>query len=140
MQYARLTVRAGGKLILLGLNCSMGAAMIVDKLTCGSSRVKMSGIGSIEATQAVVDLCAEHDIRPSIKIVGAHEINGVYEELEGGNDSGLRHVLDIATINEGTAALCTAKPPDFSKAEAKGMYLSGILGEVAAMLFCGRWL
>ena len=64
----------------------------------------------------------------------------MYEELELGNDSGLRHVLDISTITEEAAARCTAPPPDFSKAEAKGMNLGGILGEAASMLFCGKWL
>jgi D-arabinose 1-dehydrogenase-like Zn-dependent alcohol dehydrogenase len=138
--YSKLCARKGGKHVLLGLNNALGAAMMVDGLTFGASRVKMSGIGGIEATQAVVDLCAAHNIKPAVKIIGAHEINGVYEALENGNDSGLRHVLDIGTLNEGAFDACTAPPPDFSKAHAKGMSVGGMLGAAAEMFFCGKWL
>ena len=50
--YTRLTARAGGKHILLGLHNGIGAAAIVDGLTFGNSRVKMSGIsiGGVLAT------------------------------------------------------------------------------------------
>jgi D-arabinose 1-dehydrogenase-like Zn-dependent alcohol dehydrogenase len=139
--YTKLCARKGGKHIVLGLNNALGAAMMIDGLTFGASRVKMSGIGGIEATQAVVDLCAAHNIRPAVKIVGAAEINGVYEALENGNDSGLRHVLDIGTLNEGAFDACAAvAPPDFSKAHAKGMSLGGMMGSAADMFFCGKWL
>lgn len=138
--YTRLTAKAGGKHIILGLNNGLGAAMMVDALTFGSSRVKMSGIGGVTATQEVVDLCAKHNIKPAIKIISAEEINGVYEELEHGNASGLRHVLDIATLNDGAFDRCTRPPPDFSKAEAQGMYVSGMLYTAASMFFCCEWL
>jgi uncharacterized zinc-type alcohol dehydrogenase-like protein len=138
--FSKLCVRAGGKQIILGLNSALAGALVVNGLTCGASRVKMSGIGGIEATQAVVDLCAAHNIKPVVKIIGAHEINGVYEELEKGNDSGVRHVLDIGTINEETAAKCTAPPPDFAGATAHGITTGGLLWAAADMFFCGKWL
>ena len=138
--YTKLTAKAGGKHIILGLNNGLGAAMMLDSLTFGSSRVKMSGIGGIQATQEVVDLCAKHGIKPAVKIIAAEDINGVYEELEHGNASGLRHVLDIATLNDGAFERCTRPAPDFSKAEAKGMNIGGILSTAAGMFFCGEWL
>ena len=45
--------------------------------------IQGSGIGSIEATQAVIDLCAQHKIYPEIKVVPVWEINRVFEKLDG---------------------------------------------------------
>ncbi|MGC1525384.1 MAG: hypothetical protein WA783_04980, partial [Phormidesmis sp.] len=45
------------------------------------------------------DLCAEHDIRPSIKMIGIDEVNGVLDVLEKGNDGDFRHVIDMATLH-----------------------------------------
>jgi alcohol dehydrogenase (NADP+) len=136
--YTKLT-NAHGRHIILGLNSALGAALVVDMLVCGSSRVKMSGIGGIQATQEVVDLCAKHDIRPDIKIIGVHEINGVYEDLEKGNDSGLRHVIDLATLNDEAFTKCTAPPPDLSTTSS-GMTGWGIMSTALTMLFTGRWI
>ena len=138
--FTRLCKRADGKHIILGLNSALAGAMVVDGLTCGASRVKMSGIGGIRATQEVVDLCAKHNIKPVVKIIGPWEINGVYEELERGNDAGVRHVLDIGLLNDEAAAKCTAPPPDFTGADAKGISLGGLMGAAADMFFCGKWL
>ena len=137
--YTKLTAKAGGKHIILGLNNGLGAAMMVDALTFGSSRIKMSGIGGITATQEVVDLCAKHNIKPAVKIIAAEQINEVYTELENGNASGLRHVLDIATLNDGAFERCTAPPPDFSKAEAQGMQVGGMLATACGFFFCFEW-
>ena len=46
-----------GKHIILGLNTGLVAGIIVDAITCGSSKVKGSVIGSIKATQEVINLC-----------------------------------------------------------------------------------
>jgi uncharacterized zinc-type alcohol dehydrogenase-like protein len=138
--YTRLTAPKGGKHIILGLNNGLGAAMMVDAMVFGTSRVKMSGIGGIAATQEVIDLCAKHSIKPAVKIIAAEQINEVYTALENGNDSGLRHVLDIATLDEGAFERCTAPPPDFSKAEAKGMAVGGMLATACGMLFCCEWM
>lgn len=116
--------------------------MVVDSLVCGASRVKMSGIGGIAATQEVVDLCAKHSIKPTVKIISAWDVNGVYEELEGGNDTGVRHVLDIATLTapEAEAKCAAAKAPDFSNATAHGISVGGLLSAACGMFFCGKWL
>jgi len=130
-----------GKHIILGLNNALGAAMLVDKITFGRSRVKMSGIGSIEATQAVIDLCAKNNIQPEIKMVRADEINSVYEALENGNDAGIRHVIDIeGSLTEAAFEECKAERPKFdSKDTDPGMTTAGLLSEAAGMFFRGKW-
>ncbi|MGC1528852.1 MAG: NAD(P)-dependent alcohol dehydrogenase, partial [Phormidesmis sp.] len=62
------------------------------------NRITLAGslIGGIPETQEVLDLCAEHDIRPSIKMIGIDEVNGVLDVLEKGNDGDFRHVIDMA--------------------------------------------
>ncbi len=66
------------------------------------NRITLAGslIGGIADTQEVLDLCAEHDIRPSIKMVGIDEINDVLDVLEKGNDGDFRHVIDMATLHD----------------------------------------
>jgi D-arabinose 1-dehydrogenase-like Zn-dependent alcohol dehydrogenase len=65
---------------LLGLNSGLVAGLVADAVTCGRSRVKGSGIGSIEATQAVINLCAKHDIKPEIEVVAVEGINKVCDK------------------------------------------------------------
>jgi hypothetical protein len=79
-----------------------------------AARVRGSGIGSIEATQAVIDLCDKHGIKPFIKVVPVENLNRVYEELEKCNESGARFVLDIAgSLNEDAFKRCAeAAPPN----------------------------
>jgi D-arabinose 1-dehydrogenase-like Zn-dependent alcohol dehydrogenase len=138
--YTELTAPAG-RHVVLGLNSALAASLIVDKLVCGFSRVKMSSIGGIRATQEVIDLCAKNDIRPAIRVIGAAEVNKAYEDLERGNDDGLRHVIDIASLTDAAFAKCAEQPaPDFSKGSSSGITISGLLGTVGEMLFRLRWL
>ena len=60
------------------------------------SKVVGSGIGGIEATQAVINLCHENKIFPDIQIVRAEQINEVYEKLDSSNQDGVRYVIDIS--------------------------------------------
>eukprot|EP00658_Telonema_sp_P-2_P066274 TRINITY_DN55326_c0_g1_i1.p1 TRINITY_DN55326_c0_g1~~TRINITY_DN55326_c0_g1_i1.p1 ORF type:complete len:404 (+),score=84.53 TRINITY_DN55326_c0_g1_i1:200-1411(+) len=83
-----------GKQILLGLHKGIGAAMIADRCCC-RSKVGMSAIGGVANTQEVINLCAEFDIKPDIKIVPVTELNNVYTTLDEGNKDNLRYVLDI---------------------------------------------
>ena len=57
-------------------------------------------IGGIRETQEVLDLCAEHDIKPAIKMIGVNDINDVLKTLEEGNDSDYRHVIDMNSLHE----------------------------------------
>ena len=132
-----------GKHIILGLNNALAAAKVVDGLVMGRSRVKMSGIGGIEATQAVIDLCAKNKIYPEIKMVRASEINAVYESLNQGNDAGVRHVIDIegSLVDEASVlAECEGKaPPVLEGHDSGGMTMAGLLSEAAGMFFRGKW-
>lgn len=128
------------KHIILGLNNAFAAAKVVDSLVFGRSRLKMSGIGGIEATQAVIDLCAANKIYPEIKMVKADEINSVYEKLDKGNDAGVRHVIDIeGSLTQAAFEECKAPPPVFSEHDSGGMSPGAILSEAAGMLLRGKW-
>ena len=54
-------------------------------------------IGGIEQTQEVLDLCAEHDIRPEIQIIEIDEVNEAFQRVV--NESiRFRHVIDMASL------------------------------------------
>lgn len=66
-------------------------------------RISLSGslIGGIKETQEVLELCAEHDIRPSIKLIDIEEINEVFNSLaEGNGDGHYRHVIDMESLRK----------------------------------------
>ncbi len=107
----------GGSQIMLGLNSGLVAGFIVDAVCCGASKVKGSGIGSIEATQACIDLCAKNNIRPEIKVCPVWELSQIYESLDSSNESGERFVLDLSTLNEDAFERCKdMKAPVFGPA------------------------
>ncbi|NJM98978.1 MAG: NAD(P)-dependent alcohol dehydrogenase [Phormidesmis sp. RL_2_1] len=64
------------------------------------NRITVAGslIGGIRETQEVLDLCAEYNISPYIKMIGIDEINDVYDTLASGGDSEFRHVIDMETL------------------------------------------
>ena len=69
-----------GKLVMLGLGSGLIAGIVVDAMLGGASRVKGSGIGGIEATQAVIDLCDKHHIKPFVKVIRVEDINRAIKE------------------------------------------------------------
>ena len=99
----------GNKQVILGLHVGLVAGFIAGGITGNKARVLGSGIGSIEATQAVIDLCAKHAITPEIEIVSVDDLTKVYETLDSGNDGGKRYVLDIAQTLRAEAK--TTGPP-----------------------------
>ena len=116
IQYQKL-LAPGGKQVILGLHKGLPGAMVANGVLCGASKVTASGIGGIINTQEVIDLCAQHNIRPEISIFPAHEINEVYTKLDSNNDAGLRYVMDIEnTLNEDTLLKCTAAAPTIKPA------------------------
>jgi len=132
--YTRLLKR-DGKQVLLGLHKGFVAAMLIKGLTRGKSRLTVSLIGGIRNTQAVIDLCAEHNIVPEVQVKNCEELNQIFTDLDGANDAGVRYVLDIAgSLNENTSAKCsTARPPTL--AVPKGaMTLSGSIIEMLRLI------
>ena len=122
--------------VLLGLHAGLAAAMLLDSVVGGSSRIKMSGIGSIRETQDVINLCDKHRIFPDISIVPVTELNSVYSNLDSSNASGTRYVLDIGnTLREDI--VCDAPPPKIGP-DANKMSLGAILSELLGLLCCCR--
>jgi len=132
-----------GKQVILGLHPGLGGAMVVGLLTCGHSKHIGSGIGSIQCTQEVIDLCHEHNIRPEIEIRPVSDLNEIYSMLDANNDKGIRYVLDIAnTLKETSGGVVVeindAPPPTIKEVEKK-LTLCNVLGSCCALLCCCRW-
>lgn len=126
-----------GQQVILGLHKGIVAGYILKQITGGCSQLTMSGIGGIRNTQAVIDLCARHNIVPDHTVMPCEKLNWIYEQLESGNDAGMRYVLDIAgSLNAGTAAKCTAPPPTLAPAASGGQSVLGGLGEALRSIFC----
>lgn len=136
MMYQSLLTASKGIQIILGLHAGLAAAMIVDKIVGGTSRVKISVIGSIKETQDVINLCDKYKIYPEIVVVPVSEINNVYTELDKSNATAVRYVLDIAnTLKEDV--ICS-KPPTITPA-INEMTTCSILTECCGLLCCCRW-
>ncbi len=56
-------------------------------------------IGGIQATQALLDFCAEHQVLPSCEMIGIQEINTAFSRLQA-NDVKYRFVIDMASIKD----------------------------------------
>jgi len=137
MVYSPLLERKRGSMIMLGLNTGLVVGIAADALTCGTSRVKGSGIGGIESTQAVIDLCAANNIRPEISIVKPQDINSVYEKLEGQNESGLRYVVDLSSLKDGSCfEACKNVPPPKLGKPSTGLSVLMIIGGIFKMVCC----
>lgn len=137
--FTRLLAR-GGKQIMLGITTGFVAGLVVDGLTCHTSRVKASGIGGIESTQAVMNLCAEHNIRPDIKVIPVEGINAAFQALDASNESGERHVIDIAgSLNPEAFDRCKGVPAPKISAAAPALTMCGIIGAICNLWCCCRY-
>ncbi len=56
-----------------------------------------SVIGSIAETQEVLDFCAEHGVKPDIRLIPIQEVNRAYKHVEEG-DVRFRYVIDLASL------------------------------------------
>ena len=122
--------------ILLGLHAGLAAAMFLDSMVGGTSRIKMSGIGSIRETQEVINLCDKHQIYPDISVVPVTELNAVYSNLDSSNATGTRYVLDIANSLRDDI-VCDAPPPKIGPDNNK-MSLGSIIMELIGLITCCR--
>ena len=66
-------------------------------------------------------------------------MNRVYEDLDHANDSGVRYVIDIATLNDGAAARCAAAAPPKFGPPAPALSLGSIVGGICGLLCSCRW-
>lgn len=126
-----------GTQVLLGLHAGFAGAMVIESVVGGRSRIKSSIIGSIRATEDVINLCDQHKIYPVISIVPVTELNNVFKLLDSANDKGVRYVLDIAnTLKEGV--VCNAPPPDLGPNQSR-FNLGSVLMEICGLFCCCRW-
>lgn len=58
-----------------------------------------SAIGGLPDTQAMLDFCAEHSVKPQIELITAAEVQDAYERVES-SAVRYRFVIDVATIGE----------------------------------------
>lgn len=77
------------------------------------NRIAMAGslIGGIPDTQEVLDLCAEHGIRPEIEVIAMKDVNEAFDRMKN-EDVRFRHVIDMATLKEDESAREGAKEID----------------------------
>ena len=75
------------------------------------NRIRIAGslIGGIADTQEILELCAEHGIRPRIQLIKADEIDDAFKRMKK-EDVRFRHVIDMATIDVDADAEMIAPP------------------------------
>ena len=56
-------------------------------------------IGGVDQTQAVLDFCAAHDVRPEVRRIAMDEVNEAFERVVN-EDVRFRHVIDMATLRD----------------------------------------
>ncbi len=106
---------------------------------CHASKLKAGMIGSIQATQDVINFCDEHKLYPEIKLIPVEGINKVYTELDASNESGVRYVIDLATLNDEAEKRCVDSPPVIHPVTGGMTSMGSILGAVFDMLCCCKW-
>jgi uncharacterized zinc-type alcohol dehydrogenase-like protein len=96
-------MKPGSTLVVVG-NMMAFAAFNPGPLVFNRISVAGSLIGGISDTQAVLDLCAEHGIRPEIQMIEIAGINDAFARIKA-RDVRFRHVIDMASLKaerEGT--------------------------------------
>ena len=89
-------LKAHGVLVNVGLP-ENSSTFDLGVLT-GQARVLAgSNIGGIAETQAMLDFCAEHDLRPIVEVISADKINEAYENVVSSKVR-YRYVIDASTI------------------------------------------
>jgi hypothetical protein len=140
---ASITLEPGGQVELSGAPhralADLAAGMAADIVLCGASRVTGSGIGGIEATQAAIDFCAAKNIVLSTKLIPVEGINGAFEALARGNDSGERFVIDLRTLDSGAEERCRGVAPPALGPPPPKVTVGGIVASLASILCCCRW-
>jgi len=95
-------MKTDGKIIVVGNMVKFPefspASLVFSRITLAGSL-----IGGIRQTQEILDLCAEKNIRPSIKLIDIKEINVVFKALANGGDGHFRHVIDMDTLRNHAA-------------------------------------
>ena len=89
--------------------CMVGNMIEIPTFSPGPlvfNRIALSGslIGGIADTQEVLDLCAEHGIRPEIELIEIDAVNEAFERMKD-EDVRFRHVIDMRSLASRRAEL-----------------------------------
>lgn len=89
-------MKPGGVIALVGNFIEMPAFVPADLVF---HRLTLAGslIGGIAHTAEVLELCAEHGIRPQIELIDIDGIGKAWERMEG-EDVRFRHVIDMSSL------------------------------------------
>ncbi|MEZ4385339.1 MAG: NAD(P)-dependent alcohol dehydrogenase [Nannocystaceae bacterium] len=90
-------VRPGGSYTQVGMPDRMTLA--INPLALSMARVNFNAslIGGMPETQDVVDFCAKHNIRPTIEVIPADQINDAWTKVVA-KEARYRYVIDAATF------------------------------------------
>lgn len=83
---------------MIGFDGFSPAPMVFNRISVAGSL-----IGGIADTQEVLDLCAEHDIRPDIELIDVRKVNDAYARMKD-EDVRFRHVIDMASLRDDDTA------------------------------------
>ena len=96
-------MKSGSTLVVVGNMMQFKAfnpgPMVFNRITVAGSL-----IGGIADTQEVLDLCAEHGIRPEIEVIDMADINDAFARIKA-EDVRFRHVIDMASLKAAHAAI-----------------------------------
>ena len=89
-------MKPGGVIALVGNFIEMPAFVPADLVF---HRLTLAGslIGGIADTVEVLELCAQHGIRPRIELIEIDAINDAFKRMEG-EDVRFRHVIDMSSL------------------------------------------
>jgi len=95
-------MKPGSTLVVVG-NMMQFAAFNPGPMVFNRIAVAGSLIGGIADTQEVLNLCAEHGVRPEIEMINIADINDAFARIKAG-DVRFRHVIDMASLKAEHAA------------------------------------
>ena len=91
-------VKAKGQIAVVGNFLGFDEVETAD-LVFNHVGITGSLIGGIADTQEVVDLCAEHGVRPEIEMIRMDQINDAFQRMQD-EDVRFRHVIDMASLRD----------------------------------------
>jgi alcohol dehydrogenase (NADP+) len=89
-------LRVDGTLVTVGAP-SKPDSFRAFALIGGRRSLAGSAIGGLPDTQAMLDFCAEHGVKPAIELIGADEVSDAYDRVER-SAVRYRFVIDVSTI------------------------------------------
>ena len=96
-------MKPGSTLVVVG-NMMQFEAFNPGPLVFNRISVAGSLIGGVAETQEVLDLCAEHGIRPEIQVIEIADINDAFARIKN-EDVRFRHVIDMASLKAESEAI-----------------------------------